>query len=65
VIWDQRLFGELRNSETATRDGARAIVHAHADEVHPISVDDPAVTDFINTPEDYERLIREINRDAY
>lgn len=65
VIWDQSLFGELRTSETATRDGARAIVHAHADEVHPVPVDDPAVTDFINTPADYERLIREINRDAY
>jgi CTP:molybdopterin cytidylyltransferase MocA len=65
VIWDQRLFGEIRESETATRDGARAIVHAHAAEVHAVPVDDPAVTDFINTPEDYERLIREINRDAY
>jgi hypothetical protein len=30
-----------------------------------VPVDDPAVTDFINTPADYERLIREINRDAY
>lgn len=65
VIWDQRLFGEIRDSETATRDGARAIVHAHAAEVHTVPIDDPAVTDFINTPEDYERLIREINRDAY
>jgi len=65
VIWDQRLFGELRTSETATRDGARAVVHAHADQIHPVPVDDPAVTDFINTPADYERLIREINRDAY
>jgi CTP:molybdopterin cytidylyltransferase MocA len=65
VIWDQRLFGELRTSDTATLDGARAIVHAHADEVHPVPVDDPAVTDFIDTPADYERLIREINRDVY
>jgi CTP:molybdopterin cytidylyltransferase MocA len=65
VIWDQRLFEELRTSDTATRDGARAVVHAHADEVQQVPVDDPAVTDFINTPADYERLIREINRDAY
>ncbi len=65
VIWDEGLFGELRTSEAATRDGARAVVHGHAREVHQVSVDDPAVTDFINTPEDYERLIRDINRDAY
>jgi CTP:molybdopterin cytidylyltransferase MocA len=65
VIWDQRLFEELRTSEMATRDGARAVVHAHADEVQHVPVDDPGVTDFINTPADYERLIREINRDAY
>ncbi|MGH7538185.1 MAG: nucleotidyltransferase family protein [Gemmatimonadales bacterium] len=65
VIWDQRLFPELRKSEAATREGARAVLHAHLSEVHQIPVDDPAVIDFINTPEDYERLIREINRDAY
>jgi CTP:molybdopterin cytidylyltransferase MocA len=30
-----------------------------------VAVDDPAVIDDLNTPEDYERLVREINRDAY
>lgn len=65
VIWDQMLFDELRTSDAATRDGARAVLHAHADEVEAVPVDDPAVTDYINTPADYERLIREINRDAY
>ncbi len=65
VIWDQSLFDELRTSEAATREGARAVLHAHAVEVLPVAVDDPAVTDFINTPADYERLIRDINRDAY
>ena len=65
VIWDRGLFQELRTSEAATREGARAVLHAHASEVHQVPVDDPAVTDFINTPADYERLIREINRDAY
>lgn len=65
VIWDQGLFVELRTSEAATRDGARAVLHAHADQAVLVPVDDPAVTDFINTPADYERLIREINRDAY
>ena len=65
VIWDQSLFEELRTSPAATREGARAVLHAHAADVHAVAVDDPAVTDFINTPADYERLIRDINRDAY
>ena len=65
VIWDQRLFAELHTSEAATREGARAVLHAHAAEIESVPVDDPAVIDFINTPADYERLIREINRDAY
>lgn len=65
VIWDQSLFEELRTSEAATREGARAVLHAHADQLMAVPVDDPAVTDFINTPADYERLIRDINRDAY
>jgi len=31
----------------------------------PLAGDDPAVVDDLNTPEDYERLVREVNRDAY
>jgi CTP:molybdopterin cytidylyltransferase MocA len=65
VIWDHVLFEELRTGPHATREGARAVLHAHLDQIHQVPVDDPAVTDFINTPADYERLIREINRDAY
>jgi len=65
VIWDQRVFEELRTSAEATRDGARAVLHAHAEDLQQVPVDDPAVTDVINTPADYERLIRDINRDVY
>lgn len=65
VIWDQSVFDELRTSADATRDGARAVLHAHADSLQHVAVDDPAVTDVINTPADYERLIRDINRDVY
>lgn len=65
VIWDHTLFAELETSEAATREGARAVLHAHAAEVVGVPVDDPAVLDEINTPADYERLVREINRDAY
>src|SRR5439155_1359996 len=30
-----------------------------------VAVEDPAVIDDLNTPEDYERLVREVNRDIY
>jgi hypothetical protein len=33
--------------------------------VQQVAVDDPAVTDAVNTPQDYERLVREWNRDVY
>jgi CTP:molybdopterin cytidylyltransferase MocA len=65
VIWDARVFGDLETSAAATREGARAITHAHESEVLAVAVDDPAVIDQVNTPEDYERLVREWNRDIY
>lgn len=65
VIWDARLFSELETSESATRDGARAVLHDHESDVLGVAVDDPAVIDQVNTPEDYERLVREWNRDIY
>jgi molybdenum cofactor cytidylyltransferase len=65
VIWDEALFAELMTSPAVSREGARAALHAHGAEVAQVAVDDPAVADYINAPADYERLIREINRDAY
>ena len=65
VIWGSALFEELLTSQAATRDGARAVLHAHQKEVVHVPVDDPAVVDAVNTPEDYERLVREWNRDIY
>src|SRR5213083_1941753 len=65
VIWDQRLFPELETSDAATRHGARAVLSGHEAELAIVAVDDPAVIDDLNTPEDYERLVREINRDIY
>jgi hypothetical protein len=41
------------------------VLHAHEKHLLAVGVDDPAVIDQLNTPEDYERLIREVNRDAY
>ena len=65
VVWGSALFRELLESPKATQDGARAVLHAHAKGVVAVPVDDPAVIDEVNTPEDYERLVREWNRDIY
>jgi CTP:molybdopterin cytidylyltransferase MocA len=65
VIWGSLLFEELLDSPAATQEGARAILHAHQGEIVPVPVDDPAVVDAVNTPEDYECLVREWNRDIY
>ena len=65
VIWGSTLFAELLENKTATREGARAVLHDHEAQVVSVPVDDPAVIDQVNTPEDYERLVREWNRDIY
>lgn len=65
VIWSSLLFDELLSSTVATSEGARAVLHEHERQLVPIPVDDPAVVDQVNTPEDYERLVREWNRDIY
>jgi CTP:molybdopterin cytidylyltransferase MocA len=65
VIWDRSLFAALETSSAATRHGARAVLQEHAAELVTVAVDDPAVIDDLNTPEDYERLVRDINRDIY
>jgi len=65
VLWDASLYEELRASAAATREGARAVLRAHRAAVCAVRVDDPAVLDSLNTPEDYQRLVRSINRDIY
>lgn len=65
VIWDSSLFGELLESPQATREGARAVLRAHERETVSVAVDDPAVIDQMNRPADYERLVREWNRDIH
>jgi CTP:molybdopterin cytidylyltransferase MocA len=65
VIWGAALFADLLENPDATREGARAVLHRHEQEVVSVPVDDPAVIDQVNTPEDYERLVREWNRDIY
>ena len=64
VIWDRSLFAELEANTAATRHGALAVLHAEPRLV-TVPVDDAAVIDDLNTPEDFERLVREVNRDVY
>src|SRR5881392_2399395 len=64
-IWDQSIFPDPATGAAATRHGAGAVLAAHEAVLVTVAVDDPAVIDDLNTPEDYERLIREVNRDIY
>jgi molybdenum cofactor cytidylyltransferase len=59
VIWAAAAIPELLSSPAAQRDGARVLVHAHAGEVLDVDVDDHAVVRSLNTPRDYQELIRE------
>lgn len=65
VLWDASLLDELRASAAATREGPRAVLRAHRAAGRTVPVDDPAVIDSLNTPEDYQRLVRSVNRDIY
>ena len=65
VLWDASLFAELLTSVDASRSGARAVLQAHRAAARIVPVDDPAVVDSLNTPEDYQRLVRSVNRDIY
>ena len=65
VLWDQAVFDELVTSGAATRHGASAVLRALEHRIASVAVDDPAVIDDLDTPEDYERLVRELNRDIY
>lgn len=65
IIWGSALFPELLTSAAAAAQGARVVLHTHEQELVQVPVDDPAVIDEVNAPEDYERLVREWNRDVY
>jgi molybdenum cofactor cytidylyltransferase len=56
VIFNRSIFGELRRADPAK--GAKPIVHAHADGEVNVDVDDPGAFADIDTPEDYDRIIR-------
>ena len=55
VIFDRRLFDELRQADPAL--GAKTVVHRHASEIQEIEVDDEGAFVDIDTPEAYRRWI--------
>ena len=53
VIFDRTVFDELRAADLSA--GARSVVHAHAENLMEIAVDDDGAFADIDTPADYER----------
>jgi molybdenum cofactor cytidylyltransferase len=56
VVFDRRLFQELRN--TPLDVGAKAVVRAHVDEIVNVPVTDAGCLVDVDTPRDYEALGR-------
>lgn len=56
VIFNRSIFSELRRADPAR--GAKPVVHAHSAEEVNVDVDDAGAFADIDTPEDYERIIR-------
>ena len=61
VLFDRVLFDDLRNAPLAA--GARAIVHAYADRLINVAVDDGGCLTDVDTPADYDALIRNSSSD--
>ena len=56
VLFDRAVFEELRSAPLD--EGARAVVHAHANDIMTVDIDDEGCVTDVDTPEDYEKLIR-------
>ena len=56
VLFDRSLFDALRHAPLT--EGARAVVHANADRIVNVDVDDHGCLLDVDTPSDYEALIR-------
>ena len=56
VLFDQSLFDALRHAPIT--EGARAVVHANADRIVDVQVDDEGCLLDFDTPADYEAVIR-------
>ena len=60
VLFGREVFPELLDASAP--EGARTVVHADPSRVAVVPVDDPAVVQDVDTPEDYRDLLRSIDR---
>ena len=58
VIFDRSIFVDLRSADPAI--GAKAVFAAHRDRVLNVEVNDAGAFEDIDTPEDYQRLLKDI-----
>ena len=56
VLFDRSVFDELRRAPLA--EGAKAVIHAFPDRVVNVAVDDDGCLSDIDTPADYEAMLR-------
>ena len=56
VLFDRSVFAALRSAPLD--HGARAVVRAHANDIRNVDVDDEGCVTDVDTPEDYDKLIR-------
>ena len=57
VIFDRSIFEDLRSADPAI--GAKAVFAAHRDRVLNVEVNDAGAFEDIDTPEDYQRLLKD------
>ena len=55
VLFAAAVYDELLDENLP--EGARTVVHEHADELEEVTVDDPGIHADVDTPDDYERYV--------
>jgi molybdenum cofactor cytidylyltransferase len=56
VVFSRAVFEQLRHADPTL--GAKAVLRAHEHEIVNVDVDDPGVPGDVDTPEDYEKLVK-------
>jgi molybdenum cofactor cytidylyltransferase len=60
IIVSREFEDEIMQLDENSPDGLRALLDAHRHEIQEVPVDSPAVLEDIDSPEDYERLSRQV-----
>ena len=56
MIFDRAVFKDLRSADPNV--GAKAVFKTYRDRIVSVEVNDPGAFEDIDTPEDYERMMR-------